>query len=137
MKKLKKQKKHCVVSSQRYLSPRDNTLSRVRTTLQASFVVGLTALYLTHTIDLNTTLLIPLTVFFVLAVDQVATQGGFEALVVDAAGRILSGSYARRVAMHEAGHFLVAYLLGLLPRSYTLTAADAFARCGTDVLMST
>lgn len=50
-------------------------------------------------------------------------------MVVDAAGRVVSSSYARRVAMHEAGHFLVAYLLGLLPRGYTLTAADAFARC--------
>jgi len=41
----------------------------------------------------------------------------------------VSGSYASRVALHEAGHFLVAYLLGLLPRSYTLSSWDAFQAC--------
>lgn len=30
-----------------------------------------------------------------------------------------------RVALHEAGHFLVAYLVGLLPSGYTLSAWDA------------
>ena len=42
------------------------------------------------------------------------------------AGRLLSGTYADRVALHESGHFLVAYLLGLLPRGYTLSSLDAF-----------
>jgi len=60
---------------------------------------------------------------------QVANGGGLEALALDAAGRALSGSYARRVATHEAGHFLLAYLVGLLPRSYTLSSLDALRRC--------
>lgn len=30
--------------------------------------------------------------------------------------------------MHESGHFLVAYLSGLLPRGYTLSAFDALLR---------
>ena len=48
---------------------------------------------------------------------------------MDTAGRVLSpNGYGRRVALHEAGHFLVAYLLGLLPRDYTLSALDAFRK---------
>lgn len=66
---------------------------------------------------------------FLLTVDQVANAGGLEALVVDSAGRVLSGTYARRVALHEAGHFLVAYLLGLLPRGYALSSLDLFLTC--------
>ena len=60
---------------------------------------------------------------------QVANGGGFEALALDAAGRVLSRSYAQRVAAHEAGHFLLAYLVGLLPKSYTLSSLDALRRC--------
>ena len=60
---------------------------------------------------------------------QVANQGGGEALVIDSVGRLMDPSYRARVAHHEAGHFLIAYLLGLLPKSYTLSAWDAFARC--------
>lgn len=49
--------------------------------------------------------------------------------MVDTAGRVINRSYGERVAMHEAGHFLCAYLLGLLPRRYTLSSLDAFKRC--------
>ena len=59
---------------------------------------------------------------------QVANGGGLEALALDAAGRVLSRSYAQRVATHEAGHFLLAYLVGLLPKSYTLSSVDALRR---------
>jgi hypothetical protein len=59
---------------------------------------------------------------------QVANQGGGEALLTDALGRVLVPSYGRRVALHEAGHFLVAYLLGVLPKAYTLSSWDAFTR---------
>lgn len=64
----------------------------------------------------------------VLAPLQVANMGGGEALVVDTLGRIIYPSYRDRVTLHEAGHFLVAYLVGLLPRAYTLSAWDAFAK---------
>ncbi len=59
---------------------------------------------------------------------QVANGGGGEALAVDALGRLLRPQYAQRVAYHEAGHLLVAYLVGLLPRAYTLSSLDAFIR---------
>ena len=45
-----------------------------------------------------------------------------------AAGRVINSTYGRRVALHEAGHFLTAYLLGLLPRGYTLSSLDLFIR---------
>ena len=57
-----------------------------------------------------------------------ANGGGLEALALDAAGRVLNRSYAPRVAAHEAGHFLLAYLVGLLPKSYTLSSMDALRR---------
>lgn len=59
---------------------------------------------------------------------QVANMGGGEALVIDTLGRVITPSYHDRVTLHEAGHFLVAYLVGLLPRDYTLSALDAFKR---------
>ena len=60
---------------------------------------------------------------------QVANGGGFEALLIDAAGRLISKEYAQRVSSHEAGHFLVAYLIGLLPKKYIISSVDAFKRC--------
>jgi hypothetical protein len=62
---------------------------------------------------------------------QVANGGGFEALLIDSAGRVLDSTYGARVANHEAGHFLIAYLIGILPRSYTLSSLDAFRRWAT------
>lgn len=32
---------------------------------------------------------------------------------------------------HEAGHFLIAYLVGILPRGYTLTSLDALKKEGS------
>lgn len=59
---------------------------------------------------------------------QVGNNGGIEGLVVDTAGRYISSSYARRISLHEAGHFLIAYLIGLLPKVYTLSTLDAVQR---------
>ena len=55
-------------------------------------------------------------------------NGSIEGLLVDTAGRYISRTYAQRVALHEAGHFLIAYLIGLLPKTYTLSALDALQR---------
>lgn len=57
---------------------------------------------------------------------QIANGGGLEAMALDTAGRVINRSYGERVALHESGHFLIAYLLGWLPRAYTLSSLDAF-----------
>jgi hypothetical protein len=57
-------------------------------------------------------------------------MGGGEALIVDTLGRVIKPAYQQRVTLHEAGHFLIAYLVGLLPRDYTLSALDAYKRYG-------
>ena len=63
---------------------------------------------------------------------QVGNNGGIEGLVVDTAGRYISSTYARRISLHEAGHFLIAYLIGLLPKAYTLSTLDAVQRYAVD-----
>ncbi len=62
------------------------------------------------------------------APSQIANGGGLQALALDSLARVLNPSYTKRVALHEAGHFLVAYLLGLPPKDYTLSAWSAFQR---------
>jgi len=37
----------------------------------------------------------------------------------------------KRVAIHEAGHFLIAYMTGLIPLAYTLSSLDAFLKYKT------
>lgn len=116
------------INPSEFLSPADTTLNQVRSILQSSFVVGLIAAYFTHAIDITGLVQWSIMVGAILTVDQVANAGGVEALLVDTAGRMLSPTYARRVALHESGHFLVAYLLGFLPKDYTLSSWDAFSR---------
>ncbi|KAK9803601.1 hypothetical protein WJX72_003928 [[Myrmecia] bisecta] len=116
------------VEPEKYLSPVDNTLNNVRTIVQAGGLAGIAALYFGLHLDGSQLLGVVVAILFALTADQVANGGGFEALVIDTAGRLLNRTYANRVAFHEAGHFLVAYLLGLLPRRYTLSSLDAFRR---------
>mmetsp|Transcript_8407 Transcript_8407/g.14414 ORF Transcript_8407/g.14414 Transcript_8407/m.14414 type:complete len:345 (+) Transcript_8407:113-1147(+) len=114
------------------LSPEDKSLKRVRSGMQAAFLSGLAALALTSSSPGEHVVAAVAATCFVLVIDQIVNSGGGESLVVDTLGRLLlPGTYKRRVALHEAGHFLTAYLLGLLPRAYTLSAWDAYARYRT------
>eukprot|EP00882_Tetradesmus_deserticola_P017448 GHRQ01018690.1.p1 GENE.GHRQ01018690.1~~GHRQ01018690.1.p1 ORF type:complete len:273 (+),score=138.28 GHRQ01018690.1:1053-1871(+) len=106
----------------------DESLNYVRNVAQAAAAAGLAALAYFSGFDGGKVFGVLLGASFLLAADQVASSGGGEALLVDSLGRLLRPSYGQRVTLHEAGHFLVAYLLGLLPRAYTLSALDAFAR---------
>ncbi|PRW59629.1 stress regulated isoform 3 [Chlorella sorokiniana] len=116
------------IQPEQFLAPKDTTLSGVRNVVQGSYLAGLTAAYFGQLLDLSQIVQVVILTAFLLTVDQVANAGGFEALLVDTAGRVVSGTYGRRVALHEAGHFLIAYLLGLLPRGYTLSSLDLFIR---------
>jgi len=114
------------IEPKNFLSPEDTTLNGIRNILQGSFLVGLTAGYSTNILNFSELVQWGIIVAFLLTVDQIANAGGIEALIVDGAGRIISPTYGRRVALHEAGHFLIAYLLGLLPKDYHLSSWDAF-----------
>jgi len=108
------------------LSPKDTTLGFVRQAGQVAVGAGLLAMYALEQ-DGGHVLASLFSIIFALMLDQVANGGGGEALLVDTLGRLNPG-YARRVAYHEAGHFLIAYLVGVLPRAYTLSSLDAFTR---------
>ncbi|KAF8056002.1 hypothetical protein HT031_006523 [Scenedesmus sp. PABB004] len=108
------------------LSPTDESLNAVRNAAQGAAAAGLAALAFFAGFSKVFGVLVAAS--FLLVADQVANAGGGEALLVDSLGRVLSPNYGARVTLHEAGHFLVAYLVGLLPRDFTLSSADAFMR---------
>lgn len=110
------------------LSPTDDTLNGVRAVLQGSALAGVAALY--FGLNLSGEQMGGLLVAGVFAyfADQIANGGGVQNLALDSIARIISKDYDRRVALHEAGHFLVAYLVGLPPKDYTLSAWSAYQR---------
>ncbi|MEW5303011.1 MAG: hypothetical protein WDW36_005744 [Sanguina aurantia] len=118
------------ISTERLLSPEDKSLDFVRKLAQFAAVSGVSVLSYANHWDAGQTIAAVLTIVFMFTLDQVANQGGGEALVLDTLGRLLQPSYGKRVALHESGHFLVAYLIGILPRAYTLSSLDTFRRYG-------
>lgn len=58
-------------------------------------------------------------------------NGGLGSLVLDTIGHTFSQKYHNRVIQHEAGHFLIAYMVGILPRGYTLTSLEALQKDGS------
>ncbi|KAG2496576.1 hypothetical protein HYH03_005398 [Edaphochlamys debaryana] len=116
------------VEPEMLLSPKDASLIGVRNQARIAAAAGLAAAAWNGHWDTSSILLALAGGIGVLVADQVANGGGGEALLVDSLGRVLVRNYGPRVAYHEAGHLLVAYLLGLLPRAYTLSSLDAFLR---------
>lgn len=110
------------------LSPVDTTLGAVRRNLQIAAIFGGVATWNTLGLNQSELLAILLAFLAVGTIDQVVNGGGVEALIIDTIGRILSKKYRDRVAQHEAGHFLIAYLLGILPKGYTLSSLDALKK---------
>ncbi|KAK3233490.1 hypothetical protein CYMTET_56213 [Cymbomonas tetramitiformis] len=112
------------------LSPTDSTLTGVRqtlTTVSAIATVGAAFAFNLGAGDFFRALF-GLVTFK--TVDQVLNAGGAEALLLDSCGRAISPEYRERVANHEAGHFLCAYLLGILPKGYTLSSWEALQKYG-------
>jgi len=66
------------------------------------------------------------------AYDTLSNNAGGNLLIVDTIGRTIFPKYKRRVAVHEAGHFLVSYLMGVLPVEYTLSALESYQKRGND-----
>ncbi|KAL2623587.1 hypothetical protein R1flu_003792 [Riccia fluitans] len=118
------------IEPEKFLSPVDTTLGSVRGNLQvAAVLLGVSAWKI---LDLSQYQLLGAVVLFIFlgTLDQIVNGGGVEALLLDTVGRLVSQKYKERVAKHEAGHFLVAYLMGFMPKSYTLSSLDAFQRFG-------
>nr|GMD42137.1 A_TM021B04.11 protein [Ipomoea batatas] len=110
------------------LSPVDATLGSIERNLQIAALSGGVAAWNVLNLNPQQILYISLGLLFLLTFDSVAFNGGFGALILDTIGHTLSEKYHNRVTQHEAGHFLIAYLLGILPRGYTLTSLEALRR---------
>jgi hypothetical protein len=111
------------IEPEKLLSPRDASLIAVRNGAQVAALAGFAAAAAANHWDPSQALFALVAATFAFGVDAVALNGAAEALAVDALGRaFLPEKYARRVALHEASHFLIAYLVGLMPRGYVLSS---------------
>ena len=108
-----------------FLSPRDTTLEGVRSSAVLALSAGAACSVAALHPDTSQLLAAGLAALTALTVDQVGNGGAGEALVLDALGRWTSALYRSRVLRHESGHFLIAYLVGILPRGYSLSAWQA------------
>mmetsp|Transcript_9381 Transcript_9381/g.24268 ORF Transcript_9381/g.24268 Transcript_9381/m.24268 type:complete len:392 (+) Transcript_9381:42-1217(+) len=116
------------IEAAKLLSPQDTTLDGVRQGLSIALAVGGAALIILLRLTFMDLVLFILAGTTGFLVDQLVNQGGLEFTILDTIGRAFNAEYRNRVAMHEAGHFLVAYLVGILPKAYTLSALDAVLR---------
>ncbi|CAH9145226.1 unnamed protein product [Cuscuta epithymum] len=113
------------------LSPVDSTLGSIERILQLAAISGWIAAWNILHLNPQQILFISLGLMFLWTFDSVSFNGGLSALVLDTTGHTLSQKYHNRVTKHEAGHFLIAYLLGVLPKGYTLTSLEAFKKEGS------
>ncbi|CAE8676349.1 unnamed protein product [Polarella glacialis] len=116
------------VEAARLLSPADSTFETVRRSLLAATSLGGGAFIVAFHPDPMDVVRLAIGGFFAITVDRVVNKGLLELLVVDSISRAVNEEYRSRVVQHEAGHFLVAYLLGLLPKAYTLSSWEALVR---------
>ncbi|XP_022154618.1 uncharacterized protein LOC111021839 [Momordica charantia] len=113
------------------LSPLDTTLGSIERNLQlAAALLGVSAW---NVFDFSPQQIFYFSVgfLFLWTLDSVALNGGVGSLVLDKIGHTFSQKYHNRVIQHEAGHFLIAYLLGILPKGYTLSSLEAFRKEGS------
>lgn len=118
------------IDATQLLSPTDRTLGEVKRNLQFAAIAGGLVAWWQLGLDQYQLLAASVLFLFLGTLDQIANGGGVEALLLDSIGRVLSPKYQDRVAQHESGHFLVSYLVGILPKSYTLSSLDAFRNYG-------
>ncbi|MCO5583062.1 hypothetical protein L7F22_036969 [Adiantum nelumboides] len=119
------------IETTRFLSPVDSTLGDVRRNLQIGAVLAGVVVWQTLQPSQFQVLSTFVALLLISGIDLVVNNGGVEALLLDTIARIVSEKYKNRVAQHEAGHFLIAYLLGIIPKSYTLSSLDAYRKEGS------
>ncbi|XVF57358.1 hypothetical protein PTKIN_Ptkin06aG0198900 [Pterospermum kingtungense] len=113
------------------LSPVDATLGSIERNLQLAAILGGVAAWNVFGFSPQQVLFISLGYLFLWTLDSVSFNGGVGSLVLDTIGHTFSQKYHNRVIQHEAGHFLIAYLVGILPRGYTLTSLEALKKEGS------
>ncbi|XP_010524890.1 PREDICTED: uncharacterized protein LOC104802813 [Tarenaya hassleriana] len=119
------------INTMSLLSPTDATLDSVERNLQIAAVSGGLAAWKGFDLSPQQILFLSLGSLFLWTLDLVSFNGGIGSLVLDTIGHTFSQRYHNRVIQHEAGHFLVAYLVGILPRGYTLSSLEALQEEGT------
>ncbi len=118
------------VEPEKLLSPTESTVSGLRDLIARGLLALVAAwIFAAHPSGNEVAGLFVLGGSF-LAADQIAFAGGVEALALDTLAQKTSPSYVSRLQLHEAAHFLVAYLVGIVPKGYTLSSLDAYERYG-------
>ncbi|XP_022971098.1 uncharacterized protein LOC111469866 isoform X1 [Cucurbita maxima] len=113
------------------LSPLDATLGSIERNIQAAAaLVGVCAWNVFH-ITPQHLFYLSVGFLFLWTLDSVGLNGGVGSLVLDTIGHTFSQKYHNRVIQHEAGHFLIAYLLGVVPKGYTLSSLEALQKEGS------
>ncbi|KAF3454396.1 hypothetical protein FNV43_RR04843 [Rhamnella rubrinervis] len=113
------------------LSPVDATLGSIERNLQLTAVLGGVSAWNVFGFRPQLVFYLSLGLLFLWTLDSVSFNGGVSSLVLDTIGHTFSQKYHNRVIQHEAGHFLVAYLMGILPRGYTLSSLEALNKEGS------
>jgi len=118
------------VEAEKLLAPTESTIKGIRDT----FTRALAVVYAAGIVFLHPTFAqgagVATFAAFCAAYDQIAFGGGVSALALDTAAQATSKEYVTRLRRHEAAHFLTAYLIGILPKGYTLSSLDAFKTYG-------
>ncbi|KAG6646102.1 hypothetical protein CIPAW_08G170300 [Carya illinoinensis] len=113
------------------LSPVDATFGSIERNLQLAAALGGLAAWNVLGFGPQQVLYFSLGLLFLWTLDSVSFDGGVGSLVLDTIGHTFSQKYHNRVVQHEAGHFLIAYLVGILPKGYTLTSLEALKKEGS------
>uniref|UniRef100_A0A0D3EP09 Stress regulated protein n=1 Tax=Oryza barthii TaxID=65489 RepID=A0A0D3EP09_9ORYZ len=119
------------IDTSAFLSPVDLTLGSIERNLQIAAVLGGLSVSAAFELSQLQVLFLFLGLLSLWSVDLVYFGGGVRNLILDTIGHNLSQKYRNRVIQHEAGHFLIAYLLGVLPKGYTITSLDTFIKKGS------
>ncbi|KAL5701513.1 hypothetical protein ACHQM5_026839 [Ranunculus cassubicifolius] len=113
------------------LSPVDTTLGSIERNFQLAAIVGGATAWTVFGLTQEQLLYLSVGLLFLWSLDLITLNGGVSSLALDTIGHTLSKKYHNRVIQHEAGHFLIAYLLGVLPKGYTCSSLEAFQKEGS------
>eukprot|EP00471_Norrisiella_sphaerica_P003688 CAMPEP_0184488874 /NCGR_PEP_ID=MMETSP0113_2-20130426/13784_1 /TAXON_ID=91329 /ORGANISM="Norrisiella sphaerica, Strain BC52" /LENGTH=437 /DNA_ID=CAMNT_0026871981 /DNA_START=370 /DNA_END=1683 /DNA_ORIENTATION=- len=118
------------INTTSFIAPVDDTLDDIRLGGSLAAFSGIVALGLAFHWGIAQGLFCVAGIFGLSAYDTLNNNAGGSLLIVDTLGRTLYPKYRRRVAVHEAGHFMVSYLMGVLPVEYTLSALESYRKRG-------